>query len=570
MRDLAAELARLRTEHRYRSRAVADGPQGVEITVDGARYLSFCSNDYLGLANDPRVIAALKEGADKYGAGSGASHLVTGHQRPHHELEEALAAFTGRPRALLFSTGYMANLGTVAALAGRGDALFEDRLNHASLLDAGLLSGARLRRYAHNDVNDLTRRLNAQHEPSPPPGFAPLATLSPHAGEGGNSPSPASGRRVWDEGADASYMPRPPARLPADLLNHARNLRHKATDAEQLLWHLLRNRRLAGAKFRRQHPIGPYIADFHCNEYLLVIELDGGQHSEQKNYDAQRTAFLQAQGLTVLRFWNNQILSETEAVLEAIWNHVANYEQAPSPPAGFAPLATLSPHAGEGSASKTTTLIITDGVFSMDGDLAPLPQLAAVAQRYDAWLMVDDAHGLGVLGKHGRGVLEQCALTHREVPILIGTLGKAFGTFGAFAAGSEDLIEYLIQRARPYIYTTALPPAVAHATLASLRLVQEEGWRREHLNALIARFRRGAAQLGANVLPSDTPIQALIAGDSAQALALSAALRQRGIYVAAIRPPTVPTGTARLRITLSAAHSEAHVDRLLAALEATL
>ena len=382
MRDLAAELARLHTEHRYRKRAVVDSPQGAEITVDGARYLSFCSNDYLGLANHPQIVAAFKEGADKYGVGSGASHLVTGHQRPHHALEEALAEFTDRPRALLFSTGYMANLGTVAALAGRGDTVSEDRLNHASLLDAGLLSGARLHRYPHGDTTALQQYLTENAE----------------------------------------------------------------------------------------HP----------------------------------------------------------------------------------------------------SLIVTDGVFSMDGDLAPLPQLAAIAQRHSAWLMVDDAHGLGVMGATGRGTLEHFGMDHRSAPILIGTLGKAFGTFGAFVAGGEELTEYLIQRARPYIYTTALPPAVAHATLTSLRLVQEEAWRREHLRALIARFRRGAEQLGVNLMPSETPIQPLLVGSSEKALALSAALRRRDIYVTAIRPPTVPKDTARLRITFSAAHSEKHVDQLLAALEAVL
>jgi 8-amino-7-oxononanoate synthase len=379
MRDLAAELARLRTEHLYRSRAVVDGPQGAEITVNGARYLSFCSNDYLGLANHPRVVAALKEGAEMYGAGSGASHLVTGHQRAHHALEEALAAFTGRPRVLLFSSGYLANLGVVAALAERGELIWEDRLNHASLLDAGLLSGARLHRYPHGDTSALR-----------------------------------------------------------------------------------------------------------------------------------------------------------QCLLENTGRHA---------------------------------MIITDGVFSMDGDLAPLPQLAGIAQRHDAWLMVDDAHGLGVLGASGRGCVDHFGLDDTAVPVLIGTLGKAFGTFGAFVAGSEDLIEYLIQRARSYVYTTALPPALAHATLASLRLLQEEDWRREHLQNLITRFRHGAEQLGMQLLPSPTPIQPLLIGGSEQALALSAALRRHGIYVSAIRPPTVPKGTARLRITLSAAHSEAHVDHLLSALE---
>jgi len=424
MKNLAAALAAIRTRHQYRRRAVMETPQGAEIVIDGTPYLSFCSNDYLGLANHPQMIAALKEGADKYGVGSGASHLVTGHQRPHHELEEALAEFTQRPRALLFSTGYMANLGVVAALAGRGDAVFEDRLNHASLLDAGLLSGARLRRYVHNDVEDLARLL-AQKKSRHGLTSSSSASL-PFTGEA--SPSLALASRHDDDGLEQGSEP----------------------------------------------------------------------------------------------------------------------------------------------GSGATTLILTDGVFSMDGDLAPLPQLADVAQRHDAWLMVDDAHGLGVVGANGRGSVEHYGLDHATVPILIGTLGKALGGFGAFVAGSDDLIEYVIQRARPYIYTTALPPAVAHATLTGLRLAQEESWRREHLSALIARFRRGAAQLGANMLPSVTPIQPLLVGDSERALAMSAALRARGIYVTAIRPPTVPAGTARLRITLSAAHSETQVDRLLAALEAVL
>lgn len=388
MKDLAAALTALRSRHHYRRRAVVDDAQGTEVTIDGERYLSFCSNDYLGLAAHPQVIAALKQGADVYGVGSGASHLVTGHRRPHHELEEALAEYTGRPRALLFSTGYMANLGAVAALVERGDLVLEDRLNHASLLDAGLLSGARLRRYMHNDVAALARLLDST--------------------------------------------------------------------------------------------------------------------------------------------------------------------------------------ASEPGIQERTTLIVTDGVFSMDGDLALLPQLAALAARHRAWLMVDDAHGLGVLGQNGGGVVEHYGLSTEDVPILVGTLGKALGSFGAFVAGGADLIEYLIQRARPYIYTTALPPAVAHATLASLRLAKTESWRRQHLHHLIARFRRGAAEIGANMATSETPIQPLILGDAEKALNASATLRARGIYVTAIRPPTVPEGTARLRITLSAAHTEAQVDRLLAALDALL
>ncbi|MBI2779736.1 MAG: 8-amino-7-oxononanoate synthase [Gammaproteobacteria bacterium] len=378
MKSLAAGLEKQRALNLYRTRRVLESPQGAEVVVEGQRYLSFCSNDYLGLANHPDVIRAMQQGAAEYGVGSGAAHLVSGHSAAHHALEEELAAFTHRPRVLLFSTGYMANIGVVSALVGRGDAVFEDRLNHASLIDAGLLSQARLRRYPHNDMAALERCV-----------------------------------------------------------------------------------------------------------------------------------------------------------------------------------------AGDGSATR---LIVSDGVFSMDGDIAPLPALATIARRHNAGLMIDDAHGLGVLGAHGGGVVENFGLGTDEVPILMGTLGKAFGTFGAFVAGSEELIETLIQRARTYIYTTALPPAIAQATRASLRLVQEEDWRRTHLHTLIARFRDGAKRLGLALPPSATPIQPLIIGDAGRAVALSDALMQRGILIGAIRPPTVPQGSARLRITLCAAHSEAQVDRLLDAL----
>ncbi|HHM05311.1 MAG TPA: 8-amino-7-oxononanoate synthase [Gammaproteobacteria bacterium] len=377
MKDLAGALAALRSAHQYRQRVRLDSPQGPQVVIDGRPYLSFCSNDYLGLANHPQVVAALQDGATRYGVGSGASHLITGHSRAHQALEEALAAFTGRPRALLFSTGYMANLGTVTALAGRGEWVFEDRLNHASLLDGGLLSGARLCRYPHADVRALAAKL------------------------------------------------------------------------------------AAGAGER---------------------------------------------------------------------------------------------------------LVVTDGVFSMDGDIAPLPELAAACRRHGAVLMVDDAHGLGVLGPGGAGAVASFGLGVAEVPVLVGTLGKALGTFGAFVAGSAELIETLIQRARSYIYTTALPPALAHATLASLRLAREEQWRRDRLAALVARFRAGAGQLGLELLPSATPIQGMVAGTAARVLAWSAALRDRGVYVSAIRPPTVPEGGARLRITFSARHTVEQVDRLLAAL----
>jgi len=377
MKDLSAELQRRRTEHLYRTRRIVDGPQGTHLHIDGRECLAFCSNDYLGLANHPDVVSALTRGAEAYGVGSGAAHLITGHSRAHHALEEELAEFTGRPRALLFSTGYMANLGAAAALLGRGDLAVEDRLNHASLLDAARLSGARLVRYGHADADDASRRLDARGE----------------------------------------------------------------------------------------------------------------------------------------------------------------------------------------------KLILTDGVFSMDGDLAPLSRLAEAAQAHDAWLMVDDAHGLGVLGANGGGCLEHFGLGVDAVPVLMGTLGKAFGTFGAFVAGSDVLIETLIQQARTYIYTTAPPPAVAEASRASLRLAIRETWRREHLRSLVARLRRGAAQLGLPLGESETPIQPLLVGDSAVAMRLSQALLARDILVTPIRPPTVPAGTARLRVTLSAAHTEADVDRLLDALD---
>jgi len=376
---LAADLAEREANHLYRRRRISDGPQGPQMVVDGRSLLSFCSNDYLGLANHPEVIAAFKRGAERYGVGSGAAHLVNGHSAAHHELEEVLADFTGRPRALLFSTGYMANLGVVSALVSTGDAVFEDRLNHASLLDAALLSRARLARFTHGDSQALQSRV-----------------------------SESSARRK---------------------------------------------------------------------------------------------------------------------------------------------------------------LVLTDGVFSMDGDLAPLPELAAVARAHDGWLMVDDAHGLGVLGREGRGTVDHFNMSSDDVPILMGTLGKGFGTFGAFVAGSELLIETLINLSRSYIYTTATPPAVAEATLASMKLVRSEEWRREKLRALIQRFRSGAEQLGLQLMESPTPIQPLLVGESSHALAMSRALESRGILISAIRPPTVPEGSARLRITFSAAHEEEHVDQLLDALE---
>jgi len=361
----------------YRSRKTHNSSQTPILQIDGQNYLAFCSNDYLGLASHPRLKSALQQGVEKYAVGSGASHLITGHSLAHHELEKELAAYTGRERALLFSTGYMANLGVITSLMGRHDAIFSDKLNHASLVDAALLSRAKIERYPHNNMQRL--------------------------------------------------------------------------------------------------------------ESLL-----------EKSQAQQK-------------------------------------------------------------------LIITDGVFSMDGDLCKLEKMVELAKTYKAWIMVDDAHGLGVLGDTGRGILEKYELGEKDVPILMGTLGKAFGVFGAFIAGSELLIETLIQTARSYIYTTAIPPALAEAARASLIVAKKETWRRQHLNELITYFRFAARNLP--LMPSITAIQPIILGSSEKALAVSSALYERKILVTAIRPPTVPQGTARLRITLSALHDKSQVDELVEALK---
>ncbi|MBS3963358.1 MAG: 8-amino-7-oxononanoate synthase [Methylomonas sp.] len=376
-----AELERLTQHNLYRRRRQIDGPQQGVLNLDGRPVVNFCSNDYLGLANHPAVVQAFKQGCEHYGVGSGSAHLICGHSTAHHALEQELAAFTGRERALLFSTGYMANLGVVSALAGRGDCVLQDRLNHASLIDAAVLSRAKLARYRHGDSQDLSARL-AQ-----------------------------TGQR---------------------------------------------------------------------------------------------------------------------------------------------------------------TLIVSDGVFSMDGDLAPLPEMAVLARRFQAGLMIDDAHGFGVLGQHGGGIVEHFGLNQDSVPILVGTLGKAFGTFGAFVAGSAALIEYLIQKARSYVYTTALPPAVAEATRTSLALLRREHWRRDKLQALIAQFQDGARHYGLPLMASPTPIQPIVVGDRDRAVTISQRLLAAGFWVSAIRPPTVPAATARLRITLSAAHQPRQVDALLTALAAAM
>lgn len=347
----------------------------------GQTLVSFCSNDYLGLSAHPEVIAAFRSAALEYGVGSGASHMVTGHCRVHDQLEEELAAFTGRDRALLFSTGYMANMGVINALTDGHSLILHDALNHASLLDGGWLSKARSRRYEHGSLASLEAALQSDSSP--------------------------------------------------------------------------------------------------C-------------------------------------------------------------------------------------------LIVSDGVFSMDGDVAPLSGMISLAHRYGAGLMIDDAHGIGCLGTGGRGVIEMGTeggvISQQDLPVLVGTFGKAFGTAGAFVAGDKALIDYIEQFARTYVFTTAMPPALAAATRVSLRLIQQEGHRRQRLQSLIARFRAHAQQAGINLLPSQSPVQALVIGDVEKTVNASQYLRARGLQVSAIRPPTVPDGSARLRITLSAMHSDSQLQHLLDAL----
>ncbi|MDH5547349.1 MAG: 8-amino-7-oxononanoate synthase [Gammaproteobacteria bacterium] len=380
MRDIRAALQARREQSLYRQRRVVTSPQGAEIVVDGQRLINFASNDYLGLANHPEVVAAFHKGAEQYGVGSGAAHLICGHSHAHHALEEELAAATGRERALLFSTGYMANIGAITALLGRKSLVLEDKLNHASLIDGGLYSEARFRRYQHAAMSSLSTEL--------------------------------------------------------------------------------------------------------------------------------------------------------------------------------------------ANAEESDKLIVTDAVFSMDGDIAPLPDIVELAHQHNADVMIDDAHGFGVLGENGSGTANHFGLDQQQVSVYMATLGKAIGSFGAFIAGSTDLIEYLINEARTYVYTTALPPAVAEATRAALRIAQQDNSRREQLQALISRFRQGAQQLGLQLMPSQTPIQPVVLGEASDCLAMGEKLKQRGLLVGVVRPPTVPQGTARLRITLTAAHSENHIDQLLSALEA--
>lgn len=416
---LNRQLAQIRAADRYRVRRVVDGGHGVRLRVDGRDCVNFCSNDYLGLAGDPRIAAAARRALDDTGTGSGAAALVSGYNRHHRELEQAIAEFTGRERALLFSSGWAANLGVIRALLGRDSTVIADELNHASLIDGGRLSGARYRRVRHADAEDFAAALD-------------------------ELPAPAAGAS------------RPAKSIPA--------------------------------------------------------------------------------------------------------------------------------------------LVVTDSVFSMDGDLAPLPALAAQCREHDVPLMVDDAHGFGVLGSTGRGAFEHFAMPtgpRSPVPdIQVATLGKAAGCAGAFVAGDQALIEFLIQRARSWVFSTAPPPAIAAAATEALRIMATEAEHRERLHQHIAQFRRGAAERGIAVGPrspvpgpsdfpegprspvpgpgTPTPIQPLVIGAEAPAMAISENLQRAGFWVAAIRPPTVPAGTARLRITLSAAHTEAQIDALLDALATAL
>jgi len=376
--DLKNQLEALGKNGLERRRRTLQAPCGPLARVNGRELVSFCSNDYLGLASAPALIAAACAGAQDWGVGSGASHLVSGHLEPHQALEERLAEFTGFPRALLFSTGYLANLGIVPALVGRGDAVFADKLNHASLIDAVQLARADSRRYAHGDLAALERLL-------------------------------------------------------------------------------------AQSSARRK-------------------------------------------------------------------------------------------------------LILTDAVFSMDGDLAPLPGLLELAERFDAWLLIDDAHGFGVLGAQGRGSLAHFGIPASPRILYMGTLGKAAGASGAFVAADADVIEWLIQRARTYMFTTGASPVMACALLASIDLIEQGDARRAQLRLLAAQLQAGLADTRWRLAASPTAIQPLLIGDNFETLRIADALFEGGLWVPAIRPPTVPKGSARLRISLSAAHGAAQVARLVEAL----
>jgi 8-amino-7-oxononanoate synthase len=382
--DLEQRLQQLDAQGLRRARRIADTPCAPRVEIADREMLAFCSNDYLGLASHPRVIEALREGATRYGAGSGASHLVSGHSRTHAELEERLAQFMSPQihdaRALYFCTGYMANLAMLSALGGAGTALFSESLNHASLIDGARLSRSDVQIYPHGDVTQLAA--------------------------------------------------------------------------------------------------------------LLQVS------------------------------------------------------------------------------TATTKLVVTDSVFSMDGDLAPLSELLKLCEQHGAWLIVDDAHGFGVLGRNGRGALEHFDLSSPNL-VYMGTLGKAAGVAGAFVAAHASVIEWLVQRARPYIYTTAAPPAIAHALLTSLDIIDSvEGMaRRAQLQRLIKQLHDALHLRRWQLLPSDTAIQPVQIGSNEDAMRAAAALYEKGFWVPAIRPPTVPAGTARLRVTLSAAHTDDDVARLIRAIQ---
>ncbi len=361
----------------YRQRKYFEDAQQAKLNLlsEKKQVINFCSNDYLGLASHPKLSETLQQAAKQYGVGSGASHLVIGHHKEHHLLENELAEFLGVERALVFGSGYAANMGVLTTLLEKNDAVFHDKLNHASLLDGGLYSGARFQRYLHNNMESLEQKL-------------------------------------------------------------------QASDAENLL-------------------------------------------------------------------------------------------------------------------------IVSDAVFSMDGDCADIKALNEISKQYQAWLMLDDAHGFGVLGKDGRGTVSEQGVNQKDIPVYMATFGKALGCSGAFVAGDESLIEYLIQFCRHYIYTTAMPPAMAACVRQALKLVQEENWRREHLKSLIVFFRKEAELLGLDLMPSTTAIQPLVLGSAEKALQWSQTLLENNLLVSAIRPPTVPQNTARLRITLSAGHQQSDVELLL-------
>jgi len=377
LKDLKLRLDKQKDASLYRRRRLLQSPQSPSQVINNQKLVSFCSNDYLGLANHPQVIEAFIQGARKHGVGSGASHLVNGHHQAHHSLEEELADFLGYPSVILYSTGYMANTGSIHALMEKGSRLLEDRLNHASLLDGGLSSAASFTRYRHLDYDHLEQLLLKENKPS---------------------------------------------------------------------------------------------------------------------------------------------------------------------------------------------MVVTDGVFSMDGDQADLQTLSKVSKKHGAWLMVDDAHGIGICGPQGRGSVAQFGLDSDAVQVLVGTMGKAFGTFGAFVAGSTELTDSLVQFSRPYIYTTALPPAIAEASRVSLGLIRQADDLRNRLVGLQSRFRTEVLSMGFQLWNSVSPIQPIMVGSSETAIQLSAALEQKGLLVTAIRPPTVPANSARLRVTFSASHTEEQLDQLLQAL----